>query len=49
MLKDFAWTAFEFTGNIDSYIFYREIEERSKVKEQRRMAEDEAALSGSRS
>jgi len=36
MLMDFAWNAFEYTGNIDSYIFYREIAEKNTVKEQQR-------------
>lgn len=45
MLKEFAWKTFEFTGSIDSYIFYREIEERDSAAEQRRMAEAEAAIS----
>lgn len=26
MLKDFLWEAFESTGNIEAYIFYKEIE-----------------------
>lgn len=47
MLKEFAWNAFEYTGNIESYIFYKEIEENSRATEQRRMAEAEAAISRS--
>ena len=43
MLKDFAWNAFESTGNIDSYFFYKEIEERDAAAEQKRVAEAEAA------
>jgi len=45
MLKEFAWKAFECTGNIDSYIFYREIEEKNKVMAERKIAEEEAAIS----
>lgn len=48
MLKDFAWNAFIESGNIDSYIFYREIEERDRSDEQRSLAEAEAATSTSR-
>ena len=45
VLKDFAWNTFEFTGNIDSYFFFKEIEERNNVSEQKGIAEAEAAIS----
>ena len=45
MLKDFAWNTFFKVGLVDSYIFYREIEERDRAAEQRKMAEAEAAIS----
>lgn len=45
MLKDFAWNTFMKTGIVDSYIFYREIEERDRAAEQRILAEAEAATS----
>lgn len=45
MLKDFAWNTFEYTGNIYSYIFFKEIEERNLAAEQGKMAESEAATS----
>lgn len=45
MLKDFAWNTFEFTGNIDSYIFYREINEKNRAEDERITAEAEAAIS----
>jgi hypothetical protein len=45
MLKDFAWNTFEHTGNIDSYIFYREIDERNRAEDERGIAEAEAATS----
>lgn len=45
MLKDFAWNTFEHTGNIDSYIFYREINERNRVDDEIIIAEAEAAIS----
>lgn len=47
MLKDFAWNTFIKAGFIESYIFYREIEERDRAAEQRKMAEAEAAISAS--
>lgn len=45
MLKDFAWNSFEHTGNIDFYIFYREINERNRAEDERIIAEAEAATS----
>ncbi len=45
MLKDFAWNTFEFTGSIDSYFFFKEIEEKNSGAEQKGIAEAEAAIS----
>jgi hypothetical protein len=45
MLKDFVWNTFEYTGNIESYIFFKELEQTKKPTEDRRMAEEEAAFS----
>lgn len=45
MFKEFAWNTFIETGNLESYMFYREIEERDKVAEQSNLAEPEAATS----
>lgn len=45
MLKEFAWKTFENTGSIDSYIFYKEIEEKNKAVAESRIAEEEAAIS----
>jgi len=45
MLKEFAWKTFENTGNITSYIFYREIEDNSRVQDPEKIAKDEAAIS----
>lgn len=44
MLKEFAWNTFEFTGNIDSYFFFKEIEERKEAAKQKGIAEAEAAI-----
>jgi len=44
VLKDFAWNTFEFTGNIDSYFFFKEIEERKNTAEQKGIAEAETAI-----
>ncbi len=45
MLKEFAWRAFENTGNIDSYMFYREVEDKIKLFSEGKIAEEEAATS----
>ncbi len=47
MLKEFVWRTFENTGNVDAYIFYKEIEERNKVPAFNNIAEDEAATGSS--
>lgn len=31
MLKEFIWNAFENTGNIDNYVFYKELSEKSNI------------------
>ena len=43
MLKEFAWNTFEFTGNIDSYFFFKEVEERDNSVRHKVIAEQEAA------
>lgn len=43
MLKDFAWNIFMRFGIVDSYIFYREIEERNEAEEQRKTGVAEVA------
>lgn len=48
MLKDFAWNTFEFTGNIDSYFFFKEIEERKNTSEQKEIDEAETAIAKGR-
>ncbi|HEX9062484.1 MAG TPA: YqzL family protein [Clostridia bacterium] len=45
MLKEFVWKAFEATGDVDTYMFFREIEERDKVTKERNAAHEEAAIS----
>lgn len=45
MLKEFAWQVFEFTGNIDMYVFFKEMEERQKVSKEAVRAICEAAIS----
>lgn len=45
VLKEFAWNTFESTGSIDSYFFFKEIEERDKAAMQKDIAEQEAAIS----
>lgn len=45
MLKEFAWETFEKTGNIDSYMFYKEIDQKKKAFKESKVAEEEAATS----
>lgn len=47
MLKEFTWNTFMKSGIIDSYLLYREIEERDRTAKQKRLAEAEAATSSS--
>lgn len=42
---DFVWNAFESTGSISAYSFYKEIGEKNKVLQERQTAEDEVAIS----
>lgn len=45
MLIDFVWKVFEITGNIDNYIFYKEIQEKNLMIHERKVAEEEVAIS----
>ncbi|MFZ5989017.1 MAG: YqzL family protein [Bacillota bacterium] len=45
MLKEFAWKAFENTGDIKTYIFLKEIEEKSRVINETEIAREEVAIS----
>jgi hypothetical protein len=45
MLKEFAWKAFENIGDIDYYMLFKEIDQKCKVLDERKIAEDEAAIS----
>lgn len=45
MLKEFAWNAFEKTGSIDAYVFYKEIEANSRMQEENFLAKEEVAVS----
>lgn len=45
MFKEFIWNTFIDTGNLESYIFFKEIEERDKAAEQRNLAQAEVAPS----
>ncbi|MCX7710305.1 MAG: YqzL family protein [Clostridia bacterium] len=44
MLKEFVWKTFENTGDVNYYMFYREIEEKNR-KMSESSAADEAAVS----
>lgn len=44
MLKDFVWNTFENTGNIESYILFKELEEKRDVLKERKIAEEETAI-----
>lgn len=41
MLKDFAWKAFESTGNIDAYVFLKEIEAQKQVIKEKNCTDEE--------
>ncbi|WP_094184738.1 YqzL family protein [Acetivibrio straminisolvens] len=43
MLKEFAWKAFENTGDITTYMFFKEIEEKAKAVRETEIARDEVA------
>ena len=45
MLREFAWKVFESTGNIDTYIFLKEIEEKNRIAEETEAVKDEVAIS----
>lgn len=45
MLKEFVWRAFEYTGNIDAYVFFKEIETKNKALKETNAAEEEVAIS----
>lgn len=35
MLKEFLWEAFQRTGNIEAYVMYKEIEERTEREKEK--------------
>jgi len=43
MLRDFAWKAFESTGDIETYKFYKEVQKNPSAISETKMAEEEAA------
>jgi hypothetical protein len=43
MLRDFAWKAFESTGDIEAYKFYKEIQKNANSINESKIAEEEAA------
>lgn len=45
MLQDFAWNTFEKTGNIDAYVFFKEIQEKRNLINETKAAEQEVAIS----
>lgn len=45
MLKEFLWETFKRTGDIEAYVFYKEIEEKDKVSELDQIV-DEVASAG---
>lgn len=40
MLKEFSWKAFECTGLVEAYVFYKEMETYDKTENQRIKVED---------
>lgn len=45
MLRDFAWYTFEKTGSLESYIFFKQLEDKGTFPEEQTIAEQEAAIS----
>lgn len=45
MFKEFVWNAFVETGDLESYMFFKEIEERDRAAEQGNLAQAEVAPS----
>jgi hypothetical protein len=45
MLKEFAWKAFENTGDIRTYMFLKEIEENDRIIDETAIVKDEVAIS----
>ncbi|RCX13844.1 YqzL-like protein [Anaerobacterium chartisolvens] len=43
MLKEFLWDAFQNTGNVDAYIFLKEIEGKNRPMKEVSTAGEEAA------
>ncbi|HOJ09013.1 MAG TPA: YqzL family protein [Clostridiales bacterium] len=46
MLKEFVWNLFQKTGNVRSYVFYREIVERESALFEETKTRDEVAITG---
>ena len=44
MMKETIWNMFEKTGNIQAYLFYKEIEENDQLKSERFLTEKELQL-----
>ena len=45
MLKDFLWNVFENSGNIEVYVFYKQLDEDKNVRDQSFSIKNEVALS----
>jgi len=45
MLRDLIWKAFEKTGEIDKYIFYKEVSEKGYIKDEIVTTKEEVAIS----
>jgi YqzL-like protein len=46
MLKEFLWETFKKTGNIEAYVFYKEIEESDKTLSEVEKNNEEVASAG---
>ena len=44
MLKDFLWSLFERTGNIEAYLLYREIVKKEKIEVEQFITEQDMAI-----
>jgi hypothetical protein len=46
MLKEFLWETFKKTGNIEAYVFYKEMEQTDEVEMELEHANEEVASAG---
>ena len=45
MLKEFVWNTFLNTGSVEAYIFMKELESLEKLHKEKKITEEEVAIS----